>query len=355
MKILQVCAYAAPYEGNFIKSLKALGEALEERGHEMLYAFPETAKNIPWCQELAKQAKVYFLPLAKARIRPSTYLTLRRIYRENPTIGIVHSHFELYDVPVTWSFPGKVKIFWHLHDALEMYSDLKNRLVHKLQYGWFHGRAVLLSVSQKHMTYVLKCGFPSAKAKYLPNGLDIERINRVEKPVAERKFDFLIFGWEYERKGVDLCCRAVRELKCPVRVAVIGTAETASKIASQMGNVDGVEVIPPQADINVLYNQAKCFLHISRAEGLSYALLEVVYAGLPVICSDIPENLFADKFPSVRFVKNGDASSISAAMSEVMNSPELPETIVTASRQLIEQEYSISCWVNNMLRQYGLS
>ena len=169
MKILQVCAYAAPYEGNFIKSLKALGEALEEHGHEMLYAFPEAAREIPWCQDLSKHVKVYYLPLAKARIRPSTYLALRKIYQENPTIGIVHSHFELYDVPVNWIFPKHVKIFWHLHDALEMYSDFKNRLMHKLQYGWFHGKAELLSVSKKNMDYVLKCGFPPKQIQYIPS------------------------------------------------------------------------------------------------------------------------------------------------------------------------------------------
>ena len=46
MTILQVCAYAAPYEGNFIKSLKALGKVYEEKGDKMVYAFPESARNI---------------------------------------------------------------------------------------------------------------------------------------------------------------------------------------------------------------------------------------------------------------------------------------------------------------------
>ena len=72
MTVLQVCAYAAPYEGNFIASLKKLGEALKSRGHKMIYAFPENAREKEWCQKLSGETKVYFLPLAKARIKPST-------------------------------------------------------------------------------------------------------------------------------------------------------------------------------------------------------------------------------------------------------------------------------------------
>ena len=63
MNVLQVCAYAAEYEGNFIKSLRCLDNLLREQGHNTLYAFPENAKNKEWCAELSKTSKVFFLPL----------------------------------------------------------------------------------------------------------------------------------------------------------------------------------------------------------------------------------------------------------------------------------------------------
>ena len=260
----------------------------------------------------------------------------------------------MYDIPVNWSFPEKIRIFWHLHDAIEMYSDFKNRLIHKIQYGWFHGKTILLSVSQKHKDYVLKCGFPSKQAYYLPNGVDIDRIRLVEVPVDERKYDFLIFGWEYERKGVDLCCQAVKKLNRPIHVAVVGTKETSDLIRKDFEDIHGVEVIPPQADINSLYNQTKCFLHISRAEGLSYALLEAVYAGLPVISSDIQENLFAKVFPTVHFVKNEDVSSIVKAMSDILLVSLIPSEAYLQSRCMIEKDYSISNWVTKLLERYAL-
>ena len=68
-----------------------------------------------------------------------------------------------------------------------------------------------------------------------------------------------------------------------------------------------------------MYEKSKCFLHISRAEGLSYALLEAVYAGLPVICSDISENRFAVQFPTVEMVESENTTDIAEKMKYIIN------------------------------------
>lgn len=354
MTVLQVCAYAAPYEGNFIKSLKALGASLKKQNIKMIYAFPENARNIDWVQTLSQEADVYFLPLAKARIKPKTYADLERIYKKYPDIQIVHSHFELYDVPVALTAPKHVKVFWHLHDALEIYNSLCHRIVHKIQYGALHRSATLLSVSEKHMNYVLRCGFPKSQAVFLPNGLDVDRIRMDNAAMADREYDFLIFGWEFERKGVDLCIEAVTKYHLDCKIAVVGASNTVDIIRNRFGDVHQIEVIEPVSDINTLYSNAKCFLHISRAEGLSYALLEAVYAGLPVICSDISENRFAGRFPTVNMVKNEDVDSIADAMKKQLSKPFLNTESIRISRGMIDAEYSVNCWVRKTLEQYGV-
>lgn len=353
MKVLQVCAYAAPYEGNFMKSLGELERRLKEKGVETVYAFPESAADIPWCRQLAQRAKVYFLPLSKARIRPATYRALRSIYRENPDIEVAHSHFELYDVPVEKEAPRGVKVFWHLHDAIESFTDMRSRLINKVQYGLMHGKATLLSVSEKHMSYAVKLGFPESRAVWVPNGIDTERIRFTDRDYADRKYDFLMFGWGYERKGVDICVKAVRSMDTPVRVAVIGGNDTAQRIAEEFGDVPGVEVLSPVEDVNELYNDSKCFLHISRGEGLSYALLEAVYAGLDVICSDIPENRFAFEFPSVTAVKCEDTEDTAHAMTQIAAGGVSDAECRKKSRQAVFEKYSIEKWVENIIEYYG--
>lgn len=351
MTVLQVCAYAAPYEGNFIKSLKELGKELKSKDINMIYAFPESCKDIEWCQNLEKETDVYYLPLAKARIRFETYIVLMNVYKKHPDISIVHSHFELYDVPVTMTAPQNVKVFWHLHDAIQEYTALRYKIEHKLQYGIFHKNAVLLSVSEKHKDYAISKGFPKKNTRFVPNGLDLDRIKLVDHN-AEKEFDFLMFGWEIERKGVDLCIEAVKKLKSNLKVGIVGIDKTREDLENRYGIVEGVEVIDPVDDINELYEKSRCFLHISRAEGLSYALLEVIYAGMPVVCSDISENSFASKFPIVTMIKNEDIESISKAMKKQIESPVPDYQDIETSRQMIVGEYSVSCWVKNILSHY---
>lgn len=45
MNFLFICAYAAPYKGNFISSLEVLEHKLEQNGHKVIYAFTETTKK----------------------------------------------------------------------------------------------------------------------------------------------------------------------------------------------------------------------------------------------------------------------------------------------------------------------
>lgn len=355
MKVLQVCAYAAPYEGNFIKSLKSVGAALKEAGHQMIYAFPETAKDIDWCRELAKTTDVYFLPLAKARIKPSTYRAMRRIFKAHPDIEVAHSHFELYDVPVTMTAPKSVRVFWHLHDAIENIRDFKNRLGYRLQYGIFHKKSTLLSVSQKHLEYTVRLGFPSKQAFYFPNGLDTERIHIASRDINSREYDFILFGWYYEIKGVDLCIKAVQQCNAPVHVAIIGEDAIREKAMAEFGNVIGVDFIPPVADVNEVYNNCKCFLHISRAEGMSYALLEAIYAGLPVICSNIKENLFASVFPSVIMTEKENIDQIALAMEKIYQNPTVFRADVSKAREIIDKDFSIACWTKRILQAYGVN
>ena len=57
--IIHIAQYAAPYEGNFIKSLKFLETSLAEIGCKMAYIFPEKAKEQSWWNDFEKSHTVY--------------------------------------------------------------------------------------------------------------------------------------------------------------------------------------------------------------------------------------------------------------------------------------------------------
>lgn len=351
MTVLQVCAFGAEHPGNFIASLGALERALASKGVKTIYAFVERAADKDWCKEICKRTKVYFLPEAKARILPKTYQIMRSIYNENE-VDIVHTHFELYDIPATVTAPKTAKIFWHLHDALKQNytkGNMSRKILTILQYGVFHKHAVMLSVSEEHGKFANNIGFPENRILYCPNGINISRI----QPLTTPKVDgyFLLFGWDVIRKGVDLVVLATQLIKTPdTHIVIVGQDECREYLSTNCMS-PMVTFREPVDDINKLYRSASCFLHVSRAEGLSYALLEALYAGLPVICSDIPENQFAKIFRNIYFVNVDNHEQIAIAMDNI-RSQNITCDDIEYNRRLILECYSLDAWVQRLIQLY---
>lgn len=351
--VLQVCAYAAPYPGNFIESLKRIDNEIRNKGYDTIFAFPESAKELQWCKELEKEYKIYYLPLTKARINIRTYITLKQIYKENNII-IAHSHFELYDIAVNIMAPkNNVKVFWHLHDSLDLIyknSNLAYKLLWRFQYSIFSKNVKLLSVSEKARDFAIKLGFDSNNAFFLPNGIDTKRIEKKER--NEKKYDFLLFGWDFKRKGVDLLLESIKYLeKEDFNVALVASKDTWNLI-----NTDNYKQLirqEPVNEVSTLYHSTRCFLHISRSEGLSYALLEAIYSGCLVICSDIEQNQFAKQFPTVIFVENENTEMIAFEMKNILhNCNTINEKKINLSKQIIKDEYSLHAWLKKILKLY---
>lgn len=357
MKILQICAYAAPYEGNFINTLKKLDELLTIDNHEVIYAFPENARQLIWIKELSIIRRIYFLPINMARIKPSTYFKLKTILT-NEKIDIVHSHFELYDIPVALMSNKKIKVFWHLHDPIEEYyqkATFSRKALFKFQYKYLGSGTTLLSVSEKHKDFAIKLGYHKNQAYWLPNAIDIKRF----KPVSQnhKEFDFLIFGWEFIRKGVDLLLQAGEILYKKGYTFKVGIV--AKNDFFEVNNIIQLKDSPWLVlqefveDVGELYNKTSTFLHISRAEGLSYALLEATYSGLNIICSDIPENVLPQDFPTIKYIQSENVVELVEMMRFFLINPDLSRSKSEISRKIIENEYSLEYWCNKVMDFYN--
>lgn len=347
MKVLHVCAYAAPYGGNFIKSLLYLDQELNKRNIETIFCFPEKCKTLEWCICLENTHKVYYVPLAKARIKLKTYILLKKIFKENPDILVAHSHFELYDEPLAITAPKQVKVFWHLHDAIGNYLHGIYRLVWKLHYNLFIKNVQLLSVSEKHRRVVVELGFPKERTYYIPNGIDVDSIKPVEN-LKQDIYTFTIFGWDYIRKGVDLAIKCIRNMNTNAKLVIVTNSRELDAGAK-------VEYVEPSSDVNDVFVHSSCFLHISRAEGLSYALLEALYSGMPVIVSDIEENLIAKECPTAFYVQSENIEQIGKLMNDFSSKDyKCSEEKISKTRSIIKEKYSLQAWSKAIIQKYGL-
>lgn len=354
MVILQVCAFAAEYPGNFIATLTALESALQARDVQTIYAFPRRASGKSWCEELCRRTNVYFLPESNARILPETYQIFRKIYAENE-VGIIHSHFELYDMPATLTAPKQAKIFWHLHDPIgDDFGKVGflRRMLTKIQYGSAGKRATLLTVSETHGAFAASIGFPKEQVVYFPNGINTERIRQANAEEDVPQKQLLLLGWDVYRKGVDVLADAAAALgRTDYIVRVVGLDKCEEYLEER--EIAAIRFLRPVTDINTLFRDSLAFLHISRAEGQSYALLEAIYAGLPVICSDIPENLFARQFRNIYWVKTGDARELADKLRYILDEASQPtREDVAFNREIIDRQYSIRAWVEQTVARY---
>ena len=358
MTVLQVCAYGAAYGGNFIASLEALEAELAKRNIRTIYAFVGRAGEQDWCRQIEKRTKVYYLPEARARILPKTYAIFRQIYREND-ISIVHSHFELYDMPATVTAKPGTRIFWHLHDPIRIEKKEKIRqLLWKLQYGVVGKRAKLLSVAEEYRKAVIALGFPEPQTATVVNGLDLGRVVPVE-PERETAYDFLTFGWDFHRKGGDLildACALLEKEGYSFRLLFNGNGHTWPKLTEHLGGPDPKWLVrgEPVENINELFDASRVFIQASRRETFSYAVCEAAYAGLPVISTDIAGLEWAHDLPTVDFVPGEDTRALYTAMKQYLDGKHVSREQCVHSRDIIGRKYSTAEWTRKILEHYGV-
>ena len=358
MTVLQVCAYGAAYAGNFIASLEALERELEKRNIRTIYAFVGRAGEQEWCKRIEQRTKVYYLPEAKARILPKTYEVFRQIYREND-ISIVHSHFELYDIPATVMAKPGTKIFWHLHDPIQLSKQsTSRRILTRFQYGLVGRKATLLSVAEEYRIMVVSLGFPEEQTTTVVNGLDPKRVTPLPE-AHNADYDFLTFGWDFFRKGGDLILDACKLLAADghrFRLLFNGNGHTWPKLAEYLDGPDPQWLVrgEPVENINELFSASRVFIQASRRETFSYAVCEAAYAGLPVISTDIAGLEWAHDLPTVDFVPGEDVQALYAAMKRYLEGKAFDMAQADCTRSIIAQRYSTEEWTRKVLTHYGV-
>jgi len=135
---------------------------------------------------------------------------------------------------------------------------------------------------------------------FIPNG--IAKPEFVEDPALFEKHrlrekDYICFaaGRVDPTKGCHLLLKAFAKMDKDMRVVAIGDFSHKRDYTEQLHDMadERVEFIPFIADKEVLFSiikKAKLFVFPSTVEAMSIMLMEVAALGVPIVCSDIPEN-----------------------------------------------------------------
>lgn len=346
--------YAAPYPGNFIASMRLLFRKLREKGVGSHCIFPKEAKGIRWIQALEEDG-------VGISYRPDGFLArlglMKKILKEKNII-FVHMHFtddirERLAVKLAMFLtlrPCPIVVHYHNHYAAG--SSFAKRFIKKLV---------------MHGDYLVGCGSGVADSiragkfkndiTFIENAIDFGRLGSSRD--GYEKHDFLQFGFDYERKGVDISLDAFDILHkkysdLTLNISLSSNAERVKeRIIEKYGEVPGwVRLLAPVDNIVEYYDRACAFLSPSREEGLCYSVIEAAYCRCPVIASDI-SGLNEIRIPEIIWCRRGDAQSLADKIDKFLCMDEEEKHILGNSlKASAEKNYKLERWVREMLAYY---
>lgn len=122
-RVLIAAQYSAPYEGNFIASLKALQYELMSKFNAICaFVFPKSMCQQLWAEKFISENKVYLTGSDSYLISCAEADAVISQFRPD----LIHTHFEGYDrafFDAARRLSLSAHIVWHMHDSLVYLSN----------------------------------------------------------------------------------------------------------------------------------------------------------------------------------------------------------------------------------------
>ncbi len=366
-RILFFCQYAAPYEGNFLLSLKTLEDELRRQFNAKCgYVFPQSAKEKSWFANFSMQHSTFLTNEA-----PSKSLQIIKEIISEFQPDIIHTHFDGYDQFVNKALGQLGKNchqVWHMHNSL---NYQRNPLKHIYQILLFFkhysipifggGKIGIIAVNRHELDFIRPYKFFSdCVEEVIPNGIDLNRLVRTEKenPTNNRPFTFLAYGGRNCQKRIDLLIQAGITLNKEKRTFNIvitkgtDTIEVVQKIFK--GAIPNwLKLVDQTEKITELLSSVDCFVSTSIHETFSYAIAEASIFGIPVIQSDIEGTKWNSGNPSSFIFESENIDALASQMRHVMTiDKEELKRYCEITKKRNEKEYSLENWAQKVIAFY---
>jgi glycosyltransferase involved in cell wall biosynthesis len=141
-----------------------------------------------------------------------------------------------------------------------------------------------------------------------------------------------------------------------VHLAISGRGELAQALAAQArdaGLESRVHLLGLRSDIPAILEAADIFVLPSLSEGLPLALLEAMFAGRPIVASDVGEIGFAVGFGQAGIlVEPGNPGALARALDSILRDPNLGRELGTRAAARAAAEYDVTLMVRRYAATY---
>ena len=269
--------------------------------------------------------------------------------------------------------------FIHLESLVnEMYSKhrlqetsvTKTKLIGYRFFDWltqlfgvdhFHANGASVASHYQQMLWISKSRItviPRGRNQNIYVNDDVNRISKRNEIGIGEKLCFIHVGRHEYQKGQDVLLKAFAllpdQLRNEIVLVLVGRAGKLTKqIYSLIENKpwqNKVIITGHRDDVQQLLACADIFVFPSRFEGLPGALIEAAAAGLPVICSDIPNNLeVVDRNINAFVHKVNDANQLADLMSMLIKDPAGRAAMGRASLKVFKERFELEYIHRSML------
>lgn len=160
----------------------------------------------------------------------------------------------------------------------------------------------------------------------------------------------LLRAWRLVRDG------CVREPRARPVLLLVGEGECRAALetlAAELGIHDDVRFLGQRRDVDQLLPACDLFVLSSLSEGMSFAILEAMAAGLPVVATRVGGNgELVEEGKNGLLVPPRDPEALAAPLMRLLREPHQRRAMAAQSRRLVEQHYDQATTTQRYLALY---
>lgn len=194
------------------------------------------------------------------------------------------------------------------------------------------------------------CGVPPERVHVLNVGIDLERWQYAPhgEDAAPERPKILFVGGDFARKGGPLLVELFRRRFAGVAELHLVTRQPPRDLPA--GAFAHTDLVPNDPRLRALYAEADLFVLPTHADMSSFAVLEAMATGLPVVATRVGGVAeFVRDGTTGYLVAPDDAAGLGARMQLLLDDPALRRRLGAEGRAVVEDEYNAAVNVPRML------